>query len=252
MAASWSQTDGLRLSPSIRGAPGFVTAGSAESYRAQGSGLASALGLGLTPDGRGQVENQGLDVLLGMSADLTNRENANRAGAVSFLQDQFGRANAADRGMTPEEINLRMGRATDAATGQSLDQWGALRDMLGGAGITGGGLAAGLGAQIELGRLGQIQGSKRDLMVYEAERRSKAASDQFLRSLGLAEMMAQGPSDRLLGTMEGIFDYRQNERLGRAEVSLAREGLEAQSRAGDQAFWGSIFQGGLGVLGGLL
>lgn len=252
MAATWSPTTGYSQSPSTRAYPFRVPTGRPEDWRRQGTGLASALGLGLTPDGRGQVENQGLDVLLGLSSELAGREDQNRAGAIGFLTGQFNRANAASGGMTPDEINQRMGRATDAAAGQSLDQWSGLRDMLGGAGITGGGLAAGLGAQIELGRLAQIQGSKRDLAIYEAERRSKAASDQYLRSLGLAEIMAQGPSDRLLGTMESIFDYRQNERLGRAQIGLAREGLEVQKDAADQAFWGNIFQGGASILAGIL
>lgn len=196
------------------------------------------------------VEDHPLMASLREAGRLADTEDSRRGETLGFLRGEFDRANA-DSAIKPGEMAMRLGRATDAATGQSLDQWSTLRDALGSAGITGGGLAAGLGSQIELGRLGQITGAKRDLAIYESERQAKSASDRFLRSLGLAEYMNQGPSMALMDQLNNVISVNLNRDLGRMQLMAAREGADATRDAGDQAFWGSLIQGGLSLVSGL-
>lgn len=212
-----------------------------------GSGLVEAAFGSLGRQDRG---NQAAGAAIGLAGELAGQENQRRDQTLSFLTGQFNQANAASK-MAPGEMGARMGRATDAASGQALDKWGGLRDHLGAAGITGGGLAAGLGANIELGRLAQIQGSKRDLAIFEAERQAKTASDQFLRSLGVADVMNQSPSMLLLDSLTGAADRQDNLTLGRAQIDLGRQQVRASERASQNQFLGGLFQGGLGLLGGL-
>lgn len=213
-----------------------------------GQGLVDAAFGPLGAQDRG---NQAAGMSLGLAAELAGQENANRDQTLGFLKDQFGRANAASQA-APGDLGLRMGRATDAASGQALDQWKGLRDMLGNAGVTGGGLAAGMGAQIELGRLNQIQGSKRDLAIFETERRAKAASDQFLRSLGVADVMNQGPSMILSDTLSSISDRQDNLALGMSQIRLGREQIKASREASRNQLFGGLIQGGLGLATGML
>lgn len=195
--------------------------------------------------------NQAAGAALGLANELAGEENRRQGQTVSFLTEQFNRANASARPQ-PGQMAAMMGRATDAATGQSLDEWRGLRDYLGSAGVTGGGLAAGLGAQIELGRMAQVQGSKRDLAIWEAERQAQQASDQFLRSLQLGQVMNQSPSMLLLDQLNSTADRQTNLDLGRAQIGLGREQLRASRRAADQQFWGDLIGGGLGLGAGLL
>lgn len=212
-----------------------------------GQGLVDAAFGALGAQDRG---NQAAGASLGLAAELSGQENARRDQTLGFLQGQFNQANAASQ-TAPGDLGLRMGRATDSASGQALDQWKGLRDMLGGAGVTGGGLAAGLGSQIELGRLNQIQGSKRDLAVFESERRAKSASDQFLRSLGVADVMNQGPSMILSDTLNSISDRQDNLALGRAQIGLGREQVQVSREASRNQLLGAGLGGLFSLAGGM-
>lgn len=186
---------------------------------------------------------------LGLADRISRGEDKARSDTLGFLKGQFNQANAASQ-TAPGDLGLRMGRATDAASGQALDQWKGLRDMLGGAGVTGGGLAAGLGSQIELGRLNQIQGSKRDLAIFETERRAKSASDQFLRSLGVADVMNQGPSVYLSDYINSVADQNTNLQLGNMQLDAAKQSAKAQKQSGLMSGIGQLFGGALSLFGG--
>ncbi len=192
-----------------------------------------------------------LGTSLDMAGSLAATENERGAQTRTFLTREFERANQADRGMGQDEIDLRMGRVSDSATGQSLDQWKGLRDQLGAAGVTGGGLAAGLGSQIELGRLGQIQGGKRDIAIAEAERRSQSASNQFMRAMGLGSFLSQGDSMLQLDQFNSLIDTGFNTWLGGEQIHQGDRAIRAQAKAGKQSMMGSIIGGGLSLLGSL-
>lgn len=189
---------------------------------------------------------------MGMASGLAETANQRHAGAVRLGQDALQRARVADQGMGRDEINQRMGRTSDAASGQSLDRWRGLRDMLGSAGVTGGGLAAGLGSQIELGRLAQIQGGKRDVAIAEAERRSQSASQDYLRTMGLMQFMDQDPSMIELDQYNSTVDTGLNLYLGAEEQRTAREVGAANERASRRSSNMGLLGAGLGFLGSII
>jgi hypothetical protein len=204
------------------------------------SGLA-----GLLPAGWGAYAGplgQSLDLASGLAAV----ENQRYGEASGMLRQQHQRLLQANKGMGQQEIDARMGRASDAATGQSLDNWKGLRDQLGAAGVTGGGMAAGLGGQIELGRLAQIQGSKRDIAIAEAERRSRAATDNFMASLGLGNFLNQSPSMLQLDQFNSLLDFGSNVTLGEKEIEASKYAANKQAKAGKTSAIGSIIGGILG------
>lgn len=215
--------------------------------------------LGLSPeDLRGSIEGilpagwERFKGPLGQSMDLAgslaSEENANRQRGLTTARGGFERMRRANRPMSQDQIDLKMGKATDAASGQSLDKWGALRSQLGEMGNIGGGLAAGLGSQIELGRLGQIQGSKRDIAIAEAERQSQNAANEFMASLNLGNFEAQGPSMLALDQFNSLLDFGSNATLGEKEIEAGKYAAKQSAKAGKQSMIGSIFGG---LLGGL-
>lgn len=189
---------------------------------------------------------------LGQSMDLAsglaNEENARQATGVRTASQAYDRLRQANRPMDQGELDQRMGRASDAASGQSLDRWKALRSQLGEMGNIGGGLAAGLGSQIELGRLGQIQGSKRDIAIAEADRRSQNASQEFMAAMNLGNFQAQGPSMLGLDQFNSLLDFGSNVVLGEKEIEASKYAARQSRRAGKDSMIGSIFGGLLGAL----
>lgn len=190
---------------------------------------------------------QGFAGPIGTSMDLASglagQENERYASSLKMLQQEFSRANSASKGMGQDEINARLGRASDAATGQSLDNFKGLRSQLGEMGVTGGGLAAGLGSQIELGRLAQIQGSKRDVAIAEMERQSQEASNRYLRSMGVANFMNQSPSMIEMDQYNSLLDLGLNAQLGERGVEASRYAARQQKKGAKAGAVGSAIGG---------
>lgn len=185
---------------------------------------------------------------LGLARGLAEEENQRRTQTIGYLQKEKQKADIASRPMGEEERGLRMGRINDAAAGQALDNWGTLRGHLGAAGITGGGLAAGLGSQIEMQRLGQVQGGKRDLAIYEMERQAQNASDSFLRSMGLAQYMNQGPSMIESDQFNSLIDTGVNTYLGMEEIEASKYAAKQNKKAGKASGVGSVIGGALSAI----
>ena len=246
-------------------AQGNPMAQPASWYGGQGGGtvqtpsMAGGQTLGLGADAlRGSVQGllppgwERFQGALGQSMDLAGslaaEENANRQQGIATARGAYERMRQANRPMTDSERDLKMGRASDAASGQSLDRWSALRSQLGEMGNIGGGLAAGLGSQIELGRLGQIQGSKRDIAIAEAERQSQNASNEFMAAMGLGNFEAQGPSMLSLDQFNSLLDFGANVTLGEKEIEAGKYAAKQSAKAGKQSMLGNIFGGLLGAL----
>ena len=70
--------------------------------------------------------------------------------------------------ITEEDINRRMSMSSDQASGGFLDNMAGLREYMGESGVTGGGLPAGIAANAEIQRLGQLTTARGDLMAYKA------------------------------------------------------------------------------------
>lgn len=205
---------------------------------------ASVFGHG-TPTTESWMPRAGLE----MARQLAGQENANLASTKNFLMGARNERNAAQAGA--DNMDLKLGRIADGATNQSLDQFAGLRDYLGGAGITGGGLAAGMYGQLELQRVGQMTEGERDLRIAEADRRARQASDNFLQDLGLGSFLNQSPSMLLLDQVNGTIGWQSDETDRNAQIREARASRDQAERESKRNMWGSIFGGALS-LGGLL
>lgn len=185
---------------------------------------------------------------LDLGRSLGREENLRRDQALELMRREGEIANQADRGMTEAEIAARLGRVSDTATGESMRQMKGLREGLGSAGVTGGGAAMGMAAGIELGRLGQITGGKRDIAIAEAERRSQAAANRYMRSMGQAQFMAQGPSTKEMESYNAVLDYLANIKLGEKNIEASKYAARQQAKAARSSGIGGIFGSLIGAI----
>lgn len=160
---------------------------------------------------------------LGLATQLGEEENRRNQAALDLMRQQFDIANKMSGGLSQQEIDLRLGRASDAATEGMMQNASAARSLLGASGVTGGGQAAALEGAMRLGRMGQIQASRRDLAVEEAARRAQAATDQFARAGQLAQFTARGPSMLQLDQLNSVIDTGLNAFIGEQQARAARK-----------------------------
>lgn len=197
------------------------------------------------------VEAAPLRAGLGLADTLSRQENANTERTRSFLTESRNRNQAAMQGSLGTASQM-FGQYADLASGQHLSRVSGLANYLGGAGITGGGLAADLFNQSDIARQAQISEGMRDISIKEANRRGQMASDMFLQDLSLAPYLNQSPSMLLLDQVNGTAGWMQDFALGRAQVNESRENRRQAERDSERAMWGSIGGGLLGALGGFL
>lgn len=210
-------------------------------YRAPSSLERDVFGSGAT-----SIESLPVRAGLNLADRLSQEENTRHAGALQGLRGARDRANTMASGSL-STLPMQFGQQADMAMGQALDNWKGLSDYLGGAGITGGGLAAGLGAQIDLQRMAQMNEGQRDVAIKMADRSASIASDNFLRDLGVANFENQSPSMLLLDQLNGTANWNLDFNLGRAQINESRYNREESRRQADNAFWGDIITGGLSL-----
>lgn len=189
---------------------------------------------------------------LNLAEQLAKEEDANTAKTRDFLMGSRNKNQAAMEASLGTASQM-FGKYADQASGNALNQFRGLSDYLGGAGITGGGLAAGLGAQIDLQRQGQISEGMRDISIREGERRGQMASDMFLQDLSLAPYLNQSPSMLLLDETNSLAAAMQESTLGWGQINASKEIAARASKDAKKNMWGSIGAGALqGVLGAFL
>lgn len=147
--------------------------------------------------------------------------------------------------ITQEEIDRQFGRQASQAGRTMLDSMSALREYMGSSGVYGGGLPAGIGANFELSRLGQLTQARSDLMSFKATQDALDRQKQFDRAQVLGQSINRPIS------MLGI-DYENQA----AQLQLAKYGIDKQAKAAKDSkknnLLGDII-GGVGtVLGGIL
>lgn len=177
---------------------------------------------------------------------LRDIEDQRYGQTLGFMQDQFRQTNQPS--MTQDTINQLYGREADRVNRGAMGDFSNLRTHLGGAGIMGGGLAAGLGAQIELSRLGQISGTRRDLTIAKAQSDANDRVRQWQSALGLGQQMNQSPSLLGLDTLGSAVNTSLGMYLGDKQVEAARVAGKAQQKAGKSSAAGSVIGGALGMI----
>lgn len=175
--------------------------------------------------------NRSLGQSLGLATQLSEEENRRNQAAVDFMRQQFDITNKMSGGLSQQEIDLRLGRASDAATEGMMQNASAARSLLGATGVTGGGQAAALEGAMRLGRMAQIQGARRDLAAEEAARRAQAANEQFNRAGVLGEYMSRGPSMLQLDQLNSVIDTGLNAFIGEQQARAARKASKDSKNA---------------------
>lgn len=191
--------------------------------------------------------SQALQGQVDLGNRLASEEDLRRQQTIDMLQRDSAAAMKASQ-MTPEEINMRMGQVSDMATGESMRQMRGLREQLGSSGVTGGGAAMGLASGVELSRLGQIQAGKTTLALDQMQRRSQAAADNYMRSMGIAGFMAQGPSTKGQEAQSAVLDFLANIKLGERNIEASKYAARQQAKAAKTSAFGNILGSVIGAI----
>lgn len=186
--------------------------------------------------------------ILGEAQSITNQENQMNAQLRAFMGEQFSAADAPT--YTQEDLEREYGRASDQAAVDSREMMRTLREHLGMAGVRGG-AAAGLGAQVELQRLGQLTGARRDLRIFKAQADAQDRIQRYQRALGYTAATSElGPSPFYADVLGSLYTSR----LGQAGIErgyqAARESADAARRAAEPKPW-DIVTGLVGLAGGI-
>lgn len=177
---------------------------------------------------------------------LRDLEEARGARAEGMIGSAVSAANVPT--MTDQDIRRSFGRSTDDASKGMMGQMGSLRSYLGGAGITGGGLAAGMAAQFQLARAGQMTDARRALFLEKSKTDALDRARNFQNQLTYASAVNRPVSmlySDWLGQSAGI-------RLGQSGVErqymAGKAAADAQKDAGLMSGIGGIAGGLIGAI----
>ncbi len=175
-----------------------------------------------------------------------DENDARRQEAKKFLLGNF--AENTGPSITAEDIDRMFAADADRATEFAEGDLDFLRGHLGAAGITGGGLAAGLGTNIELKRLGQVTNARRDLRIFKAQQDAQDALRNLQFGQNVAGFLAQEADETRLAVMSEVLGVDLTV-LGR-ELSHkeARDLANAQERSAAIGVGGQLIGAGIGAL----
>lgn len=186
-----------------------------------GAGSQQAFGLDKVIEGRGRA-----------AEDLVRNALAQSSGPAMSQKDQ-------DLAFASEADRVGQGFNDDIAS---------LRNYLGGAGITGGGYAAGLASQYQLARMGQITDARRSLQLEATKMNTAKKMADFNNTLSLASIVNRDPSMLGMDWTQNVLDLRLQQQGVEKQDQAARAQAKASKKAGTLAGIGSI----VGAIGGLL
>lgn len=190
--------------------------------------------------------NESISELIQYGGRMADYAADKEEGAWAEQKDVVGRgmAEANKPTLTQADIDNMLGDQIDATGGQYLDNMNNLRDYLGAAGITGGGIGAAMAQQYAQARSGQVMDARRSTMIEKAKMDAADRARNFQNTLAYASTI-KGPS--MIG-----MDWLQNV----LELRLAQKGLRVQEKsaknAAKAAQTGGIISGIGGVLGGII
>lgn len=178
-----------------------------------------------------------IDAAVSEGLRLRDIEDYRQQGALDFAEGEFNRW-AATPGVTDDEILTRYGEAGEKAGADANTAYGNLRQQLGDNNLFAGS-GAGLAAQIETARMGQLTGAARDLRLYKAQADAGKAMQRLQAANELATRKAQGASQLGLDTLgqkagldvtlEGIWS---GERSANATAKASKKAGKASGAAG--------------------
>lgn len=175
------------------------------------------------------------------SAAYAGRDEEERRGQAQedLLKQAADAANKPT--ITQEEIDRRFGREAAQSGRTMLDSMSALREYMGTSGVYGGGLPAGIAANFELTRLGQLNQARGDLMSFKATADANDRQKQFDR-----EQVVGNAVNRPI-SMLGIDFENQN-----VQAQLAKYGIDKRAKAAKKSSDNNLLGGIIGAAGPLL
>jgi len=180
----------------------------------------------------------------GEAQRIRDETEGRRDERLAFLTDEQQRASQPT--IQDSDINRMYGKAADTAAVDAQALMRSLREQMGQSGVSGG-TAAGIGAQVELQRLGQMTDARRDLRIYKANADAQDRINRYQRAFGIGEVIGQEPSPFMadaLANLAGLRLYQQelgiNGRLG-VRAAEAAEGAQGE-------WWQQALGMGLGAV----
>lgn len=177
-------------------------------------------------------------------------ENANRQGAIGYMQGVFNERGGGYLG--DADINRMYAGSADQAAKARMAAYRNVRQNLGGRGIGGGGYATGLGARVEMDRLGQLATARRGVQQFATQFNAEQGQRRLQGAGMIGGLMAQGPSTFSHDALGDVLGVRLTQEGIAAQERASQQASRDTRYAGDQQFLGGVIQGGMGLLSGLI
>lgn len=187
-----------------------------------------------------QQFNASLGALDTEAKRIRDTEESRGGAAETLIGQALPAANAPT--WTDESIRTALGQGSDAAGQDFLKGQDALRSYLGGAGVTGGGLAAGLGTNLELGRLGQVTDARRSFYLDKVRTDAADRARNFQNTLTYANAVNRPVSGAYADYLSNLSQLR----LGQYGLEKGYFANKDKAKAAEDAGWMNL----LGSLGG--
>jgi len=177
---------------------------------------------------------------------LRDEGEQRRTQTLGYLNAEQERASAPT--LTDEDARTFMSRESDRITGESHQEQRDLGTFLGATGNFGGGMPTALAASLELKRMGQIVGARRDIKLEKARTDALDRAARFQRALPIGALMNEDPNTSGYDALLNTSDWRTQIHLGNLGVQAADRGAKASKDAGKMGMLGSIASGVLGLI----
>jgi len=151
--------------------------------------------------------------------------------------------------ISDETERMLEAQASDVASRDFKRDIGQIRNFLGGAGVTGGGIAAGLGSQARIARLGKISDARTQLRIDKAR---EDAADRQRALLGAERVSAfegQDPSTAWVQFLTNALLFRGGQQAAAAQEYAAKKSASASNSAGIFGAIGDIVGSAFSFLG---
>lgn len=184
----------------------------------------------------------------GESFRLRDLEETRGAETLDYLKDEA--AKASKPSMTDQDVSLFESKAGDVAGSTFLHNMASVREYLGGANITGGGVASGLVLNAEMQRLGQNLDARRDAQIRKIASDAADRTRNFQNAALVAAQMNRPVAMEGADFLNQLTQVRYGQQGLATEKEAAKDSAKASKKASDNGLFGDLISGGLGLLSG--